>query len=350
MAIDIRHGHTSVDAARIEPTDAPPPQWRRALYELLLSGQSVDGVVEHLSAHGVPAETTRAEADAVMRHPLFALTRSRLTQLRSRDWMLSVYASLATCGDGGSHVAVRHDLPREDFISDFYLRNRAVVLPGAAREWPAVTRWTATYLKERCGEATVEVMFDRDTATTPELNTAKRLARSMRFADYVDLVYSGLRTNNYYIVSRNNFFDDERTRTLLADLAPTPWVRTDLVGDNVNMWFGPAGTLTPLHCDARNNVIVQIVGRKIVRLYAPYYAPMMAQRTMWYAESDPPTLPTNATGPRAVETRLEIGPGDALFIPVGWWHAIEAADVSITLAFVEFGIPNDYGTWTRGLK
>src|SRR5262245_29285561 len=142
MSIDTVGDHVRVADAQRESTAAPLAEWRRALYALLLSGKSVDEAVEHVSARGVPAETARAEADVVTRHPLFALTRAPLAQLRSRNWMLSVYASLAALGEGASHVAVRHDLARDEFVADFYLRNRAVLMPGVAREWPAATRWT----------------------------------------------------------------------------------------------------------------------------------------------------------------------------------------------------------------
>ena len=68
----------------------------------------------------------------------------------------------------------------------------------------------------------------------------------------------------------------------------------------------------------------------------------MAPRRMWHA--DVPTAPHQARERlEAAVSEVTLEPGEELFIPVGWWHEVEALDVSATLACTDFhGIPNTY--------
>ncbi|KAK7956964.1 uncharacterized protein PG986_006186 [Apiospora aurea] len=129
----------------------------------------------------------------------------------------------------------------------------------------------------------------------------------------------------------------------------------------LNAWFGPPGTITPLHNDPYHNLLVQVVGCKYVRLYSPLHTEQMQARgkedgvEMRNTSSldvgvlegwDQPAQDRQPSpDEQASEERLRrafkdvpyvdciLNPGDTLYIPIGWWHYVRGLSVSFSVSF-----------------
>jgi hypothetical protein len=130
----------------------------------------------------------------------------------------------------------------------------------------------------------------------------------------------------------------------LQDDLPTPrLVKEAGKGDvyDANIWMGIPPTYTPLHKDPNPNLFVQLGSSKRVRIFRPqvgraiffeveqkigqYSSPCFrGDEMMEGPERD--ALDKSVWGEAATKEGLEatVGPGDALFIPKGWWHSIKS--------------------------
>ncbi len=319
-------------------------EWRHWIAENLLLEASPEAVHAVLVEHGFEREHALCEIDSTLQSPYFQAGSRLRNRLRKREWMLSVYGELNRMRAGAACVERRARLSRDAFYEQFYFQNRPVIITGMFDAWPARKLWNFDYFRARCGLAEVEVQFGREADSDYEINQPV-LKRTMRFGEYVDLVESAGVTNDFYMTANNA----SRNRTALATL----WADAPAIGEYLDpaptdagyFWFGPAGTRTPFHHDLTNNLMAQVIGRKRVLLVPFTDTAHMYNHLHCYSQLDGGAIDVERfpsfEHARVIECTIE--PGELLFLPVGWWHYVEALDVSATMTYTNFIERNDFG-------
>lgn len=107
----------------------------------------------------------------------------------------------------------------------------------------------------------------------------------------------------------------------------------------LNVWFGPAGTVTPLHFDPLDNVFVQVVGQKCIVLHEESQSHLLYANTgneltntsLVQVESpDSVAHPLYASAEGSVTV---LNPGDAIYVPRGCWHHVRSLQPSWSVSF-----------------
>uniref|UniRef100_A0A2K5CPE7 Bifunctional peptidase and arginyl-hydroxylase JMJD5 n=1 Tax=Aotus nancymaae TaxID=37293 RepID=A0A2K5CPE7_AOTNA len=107
----------------------------------------------------------------------------------------------------------------------------------------------------------------------------------------------------------------------------------------INAWFGPQGTVSPLHQDPQHNFLVQVMGRKYIRLYSPqesgalYPHDTHLLHNTSQVDVENPDLEKFPKFAKAPFESCILSPGEVLFIPVKHWHYVRALDLSFSVSF-----------------
>src|SRR6185503_20239842 len=104
--------------------------------------------------------------------------------------LLDAFHRLSRLHPSSATVERRSRLSRQEFLRDYYVANRPVVIEGLLDDWPPRSLWTPSYLKQRAGDATVEIMAGREADPHYELSI-HRHRKLVPFSEYVDLVENG---------------------------------------------------------------------------------------------------------------------------------------------------------------
>jgi hypothetical protein len=197
------------------------------------------------------------------------------------------------------------------------------IMEGIVSLWP-LAAMTAAELREKFSSAAIRV----------------------RTGDYIGAAFSGRRT----------FVDmrlDEYLILAGSDPGPLPpyagnvhlpeldrlceWPPYFANYQSPKVWLGPAGTITPLHCDYFDNLFAQVWGRKKIRLFHPSDGELLPTREVnptLYASPFDPEEPDYARWPsvrRTCENECIVDAGDLLFLPAGWFHHVRAMDFSLSV-------------------
>jgi len=328
----------------VEPQPELSDGWKQwvALNKLMNLPDAV--LVERMVEKGVDVKLALDAVSQASSHPYFKAGEQFVQLLQKVESMLKIQHQLSSLSEAGQTVDRKSKISRSEFLDNYYAKNTPIILTDIIKNWKALERWTPAYLRRHYGEAKVEIQAGRDADPEYELNL-ERHRKTVKFAEYIDWVISGQETNDYYMVANNGNLDRPEMKGLLNDIEIcTEYLDPNETRGRIFFWFGPAGTVTPLHHDPVNLFLAQVSGRKLVRLMPPSQTPFMYNQVGVFSRVDLEN-PDYQKYPlfknvRPIEFILE--PGEVIFIPVGWWHHVRSLETSISVSMTNFVFPNHY--------
>lgn len=223
---------------------------------------------------------------------------------------------------------------RSEFVARFVRTNRPAVITGDTSHARAVSEWSPAHLAERCGDEPIPVMQFPERLYRPDIGTGRSIVM-MTMGEYFERVSQP--PPHLYL---GNIPLDQFPR-LTAEVTPPPYFGR---APSIKLLFiSRGGSITPLHFDAGENLLVQVSGRKRFVLFPPgtrnlYPFPFFSKQAhmsqVVLEEPDPARFPRYDPEQRW-ETTLE--PGEIIYIPHCWWHQVHpVTDLSMSAAYFWF--------------
>lgn len=222
-------------------------------------------------------------------------------------------------------------ISKEDFVNNYLIPRKPLVIRKATESWPALQKWTFEYLIKTVGNQMVPLYDSSKADPTKPINAS---AAEMKFADYINLIQREPTDLRIFL------FDPIKHAPALLDDYRSP---TDMMGGFLdkypNMFFGGAGSVTFLHYDIDLAHIfhTHFQGRKHVILFGNkwserlYCIPFATYALEDYDIENPDFAKYPALdGVEGQETILEHG--DTLFMPTGFWHWMKYLDGSFSIS------------------
>jgi hypothetical protein len=219
------------------------------------------------------------------------------------------------------------EVPRIGKLNAAAFRARAAqglpfLITGLVERWP-LSALTPQTLRDRFSHLPVRARIGDyiNTAFAPD-----RAMQDMSMLEYLELVATGTHDLPPYL---GNLELRELNR-----LCHWP-AYFDKMGPP-RFWLGPAGTVTPLHCDYDDNLFAQVWGSKRIFLAPPHHDeflyPSEANAILFGSPFDPeaPDFERFPLARQATTIECIVNPGDMLYVPAGWYHQVRALTFSLS--------------------
>jgi len=249
------------------------------------------------------------------------------------------------------------------FYRNWVSQNRPLIIKNAAKDWPALTKWTELYLRENLGDVNVTVSVTPNGYADAVYHGKFVMPeeRNMTMNNFLHIMNNPDSANGVFYVQKQNSNLTDEFSNIMDDVKSFCWAETAFgkSPDAINFWMGDKRAVTSMHKDPYENLYTVIQGQKDFILLPPTDLPYLpyenfqaatyketkegdfevideekAQKVPWI-DIDPlaPDLKRCPTYRQASPLHVSVRAGETLYLPSLWFHHVRQSHGCIAVNF-----------------
>lgn len=239
-------------------------------------------------------------------------------------------------------------LPAEDsdeFENEIIRARKPVIINGWVDDWNAVGKWSIDYFIEKCGDNEIRIRY-----LGKENDEYRSWFRETTVREWLEELREGQKDDLYVAEAPLG----ETLPQVVADIGTIAYGNRDQ--ERLNFMMGRT-TYAPFHFHERHDAVaVQVVGTKSFVLYGPSESKNLYPQPWFQPDFSFGNVDLKDTAnvdleryPRFRDARgyhTTMTPGDALFVPMHWWHTVHGGhEFNVLLTDFFFSEATDTGTY-----
>lgn len=207
-------------------------------------------------------------------------------------------------------------IEQKDFSDSYFKPLRPLVIQDLAKSWPASKKWSPDFFREQYGHKQVKVYDDSFVAAGKHYMSK---LKTISLKQYIDTIMTSSQNLRMFLYNIKSEIPE------LVDDITFPTLVNGLSRNFVFMFFGCKGSVTQMHFDIDMSHVFHtaMYGKKTVYLF-PYEQGKNLHRYPFtcrsYVDVERPDFEQYPGLKDAQGYKVELEPGETLYIPSGYWH------------------------------
>ncbi|CEF69151.1 Lysine-specific demethylase 8 [Strongyloides ratti] len=220
----------------------------------------------------------------------------------------------------------------ETFLIEYFLKSKPVIIKEYVNKWNAFNKWNHKFFYQSFYYRSIPVEYG-ESYISSDYNS-----KVITFGEYLKT------TNNTGYLAQHNIFHQIpklKDDIMITSLIFCDSITSDYSDVDMNIFLGKPKSYSPLHQDPRHNFFCQINGMKFVRLISNKYD---KTKQLYCFDDDTTNKNSSKVNIFNIDKKLYpnisdvvfedylMKPGDCLFIPRGYFHAMYGLTNNISLS------------------